>query len=268
MRAPSLLLFPIRTMAVATSMLSAFPQGPHPVGLYSQYVVEGTGQTIKVMIPYYESDYNAVDVVEISGNYTPTAHYVRMDDRTLLERDICAKVTDCAGKAYSSLTTFGTAAKTLTTSTCAGVANSLESYLTSGNYKVSKQVIVGGAVVGLAVGIVGSFPTYYINAKLEALNDKSGKNNDVCGEKDPKTFSSNAASAVYEFCLSIQKEKAEEATANYDTLDTTNGVNTPTGGFEGRAKFFISEQAATWGDICHDDYGIDWKRGISTNWIA
>jgi hypothetical protein len=88
----------------------------------------------------------------------------------------------------------------------------------------------------------------------------------VCGEQNPATFSSNAASAVYEFCLSIQSEMAAQATANFDTLDTHSGVNSPTGGFEGRAKMFISEQAATWGNICSNDYGVDWKRRIRSIW--
>ena len=132
MKVPSLLLFPIPTMAFVTSMLSKVPQGPHPVGLHSQYIVEESGETIHVMIPYHESDYNTVQVFKASGNYTPMVHYERMDDRALLERDVCAMITDCAGTAYSSLATFASAAATFTTSTCAGVANSLENYLTTG----------------------------------------------------------------------------------------------------------------------------------------
>ncbi|KAI1749776.1 hypothetical protein F4782DRAFT_533038 [Xylaria castorea] len=246
-------------MADVTS-LSALPRGPHPVGLHSEYAVAGSNEIINIFVPYHDSE--TVQTFEISANFIPTVHYERVDDRSLVERDICAFITDCAGGAYSSAAVFAAVAKQTTVDSCASIANSVNDYLTQGNYAVAKQVIVGGTVVGIVVNLVSSVPNYFINVKLEATYGSSDTRNDVCGEQDPKTFSSNAASAVYEFCLSIKNELAEQATANFDVLDTVNGLNSPTGGFEGRAKMFISDQAATWGDICRNDYGVDWKHRI------
>ncbi|OAQ59430.1 hypothetical protein VFPPC_10488 [Pochonia chlamydosporia 170] len=228
-----------------------------PVGLHAEYVLPGSEERIQLWLPEHDGP---VKTKQLTTAFVPTVHYERRIDHSgLYERDICAYITDCAGRAYSTAAAWGAVAKVATVTTCQGVAGAVSDYLTENNYANTKDIIIKGVVVGIAVNLASVAPGYWINAKLEATNADTNGRNDICGEKDPKTFSGNAASAVYEFCLSIQKEQKEQATANFDTLDTTDGNGNNRGGFQGRAKLFISEQAATWGDICRNDYGIDWK---------
>jgi hypothetical protein len=129
MKTLSLLVFAVSAVADVTS-LSARPRGPHPVGLHSQYAVVGSEEIINILVPYHDSD--TVQTFMISTNYTPTVHYRRIDDRSLVERDICAYITDCAGNAYSTTTAWAAAAKQLTVKSCNGVANAVNSYLSDG----------------------------------------------------------------------------------------------------------------------------------------
>ncbi|TGJ79633.1 hypothetical protein E0Z10_g9133 [Xylaria hypoxylon] len=126
------------------------------------------------------------------------------------------------------------------------------------NYTLTTNVIAGVAV-GFVIYISSAPVIYFINAFLEAIFGNSQSGNDVFGDKGPKILTATAASAVYKLCVSIKNELSEKATAKFDVSGTTNGLGTATGRFEGRAKMFIFEQAATWRRICHDDYGIDWK---------
>lgn len=226
---------------------------PH-VGLHSEYLVKGGENRIQLWFPDYEDD---VQTFEISNNFTPSVHYERLD-RALLERDICAKITDCAGNAASSVAAWAGIAAQATVSSCNAAAGAVNDYLTNDNYGAVRNIFLG-VVLGFAINIGSTVPQYFINAKLEARYGNSNNANDACGEKVPSVFANNAANAVYEFCVSIQGEVQAAATTNFDVLDMASSSSNGGGGFEGRAKMFISEQAATWGHICSNDYGVDWK---------
>ncbi|KAI0967718.1 hypothetical protein F4678DRAFT_465322 [Xylaria arbuscula] len=219
----------------------------HPVEPHSQCAIHGTKDFSDTFAPY---DADVANVCEVGGNDTTWAAFPQSIDHSFAVNNLYAFVTDYTGNTYHFLESFAGAAKSFAIKGCSAVANSVEKYLTQGNYPVSKQVVVGGAVVGLAINIVSSLPNYFINARLETTSDNSDAGNDACGAKGTVTSTSNAVMGVYKLCLTIKNEMAERATANYDVL----------GGFEGRAKMFLFEQAATWGDICSREYGIDWKR--------
>ncbi|KAI0538568.1 hypothetical protein GGR58DRAFT_525994 [Xylaria digitata] len=114
------------------------------------------------------------------------------------------------------------------------------------------KIIIASVVVGFLLSL-GSVPfSYFITALLEATYGDSLDRNNACNENGPKISTTNAANSVYRFCVSIKHELYKQDKANLDRLDAT-------GGFEGRAKIFVSEQATTWSDICLRDYGIDLK---------
>ncbi|KAI0454126.1 hypothetical protein F5B21DRAFT_504613 [Xylaria acuta] len=83
---------------------------------------------------------------------------------------------------------------------------------------------------------------------------------DICPfvpDRAGKAYSSVATFAAAKAQITITSYTgAANAISNYRTEDSGR---TATGGFGGWAKIFISEQAATLGGICYDDYGIDWK---------
>jgi len=187
-----------------------------------------------------------------------------------LERDICATITDCAGQAATSAKAWAAIKLQTTVANCNGAAAAVNNYLVDNNYGAVRNIFLG-TVIGFAITLSSTPIQYFINAKLEARYGNSNNPNDACGEKVPSVFANNAASAVYEFCISIQNEVQSAATTNFDTLDMTSSSAHGGGGFEGRAKMFISEQAATWGTICKNDYGVDWKiklRRWFESWIS
>ncbi|KAL2065827.1 hypothetical protein VTL71DRAFT_3497 [Oculimacula yallundae] len=184
-------------------------------------------------------------------------------------RDICAKLTNCAGNAISTAAAWYGIAAQATVDNCNGIAGAVNQYLTNDDYGAVRTIFVG-AVIGFAITIVSTPIQYYINAKLEARTGNSNNHNDACGERIPSVFANNAANAIYEFCVSIQHEKHQEATTNFDVLDMTSASANGGGGFGGRAKLFISEQAATWGPTCAD-HGITWRaklRRWAETWVG
>lgn len=141
---------------------------------------------------------------------------------------------------------------------CNSIAGAVYDFLVADDYQYARQVLFNDAILALIVNIIATPIQYKINAKLDAVWGPSNTN-DACGDSNPETFSNNAASAIYQFCRTIQSEKLEQATTNYEAIDETS-TDVP-GGYEGLAKFFVSSQAGIWGPICHD-LGIDWKKRL------
>ena len=138
---------------------------------------------------------------------------------------------------------------------CGAFGNAVADYFTANNYENAKQVL-NGAIVGLSLAVPLGIEQYFLNAKFDEVTNNG--RNDVCGQADPVTFTGNAASAVYEFCLAIQAEQQDQATTNYDTIDSSTEDSVTPNGQEGLAKFFVAQQAAVWGHVC-DDFGVSWK---------
>lgn len=226
-------------------------------GVHSMYEFHDSDLKLQIMLPGYTG---AAQTKMLSSNFTPSVHYHRRTADGGLEgledRDICARVTDCAGKAAESAVAWSKVGAVLVGNGCSSVANSVSSFLTDNDYAYARKVLYENVVLGLGVSIVATPIQYFINVLLDARYASSTNKNDVCGDSNPKTYAGNAASAIYEFCLAIQNEKSTVATTNYDVLDESS-PSVPAG-FEGLAKFYVASQASTWGPICHD-MGIDWK---------
>jgi hypothetical protein len=167
-------------------------------------------------------------------------------------------ITNCAGQCAESVYAFAKVQVwARVTGNCAAVANAMDTYLSANNY-ANANTIITGSVLSLVFNLGLTPVQYYINAGLDYLHGKT--NNDACGESKPATYTGDAASAIYDFCLAIQNEVESEVTTRFDAADTTSGSATSSNGIHGLAKFFISSQKFQWGPVC-SDFGITWKRG-------
>ncbi|KAI2634007.1 hypothetical protein GGS21DRAFT_543908 [Xylaria nigripes] len=259
---PSFIAFAIAALATANTLaLPSDSRGSFPVGRHSRYTVQGTNQVVNIFLPDYDTD--IVQTFETSANFTPTVHYQRNADHRLVERDICVFVADCEGNAYQSLQVLATVAKMITADDCSAMASAINDDLLQGDDSLARQIISDGKILNFAINLdtgIHEFydeSNYFINLKLQATYGDSDTRNDVCGEQDPGVYSSNAASAVYRFCVSMITDRAENIAANYYVLDTHSGLGSKEGGLEGLAKLFISDQASTMGPTCKN-YGVDW----------
>ncbi|XP_077660188.1 uncharacterized protein AFUA_1G17560 [Aspergillus fumigatus Af293] len=247
MRPQLLLIYAVLAGAETTATVDQSPQ--EHFGLHSQFIDE-LGATYNVFV----KDFHGTHKIQYinSTDFIPTSHFVRFDQHPNLdERNVCRKVADCIGNSTDSAATWLEAKAAPTGQMCGSVATTLWNYLKADDYAVVKN-LAWTAGSGIALNVIGNIPNYYINALLAKQN---------------------AASSVYEFCLSIQTEKMENTATRFDAMDSRSSSTWPAG-VQGMAKYFISQQAETWAPICAA-YGITWKRDmllrfktLAASWFA
>lgn len=267
MRPQLLLIYAVLAGAETTATVDQSPQ--EHFGLHSQFIDE-LGATYNVFV----KDFHGTHKIQYinSTDFIPTSHFVRFDQHPNLdERNVCRKVADCIGNSTDSAATWLEAKAAPTGQMCGSVATTLWNYLKADDYAVVKN-LAWTAGSGIALNVIGNIPNYYINALL-AKQSASGDPSDSCGQNADSTYASDAASSVYEFCLSIQTEKMENTATRFDAMDSRSSSTWPAGG-QGMAKYFISQQAETWAPICAA-YGITWKRDmllrfktLAASWFA
>ncbi|KMK54970.1 GPI anchored protein [Aspergillus fumigatus Z5] len=255
MRPQLLLIYAVLAGAETTATVDQSPQ--EHFGLHSQFI-DKLGATYNVFV----KDFHGTHKIQYinSTDFIPTSHFVRFDQHPNLdERNVCRKSLIALAKAAP------------TGQMCGSVATTLWNYLKADDYAAVKN-LAWTAGSGIALNVIGNIPNYYINALL-AKQSASGEPSDACGQNNDSTYASDAASSVYEFCLSIQTEKMENTATRFDAMDSRSSSTWPAG-VQGMAKYFISQQAETWAPICAA-YGITWKRDmllrfktLTASWFA
>ncbi|OBT79566.1 hypothetical protein VF21_01273 [Pseudogymnoascus sp. 05NY08] len=144
---------------------------------------------------------------------------------------------------------------------CNFAAVSVSDYFTANNYAHATAVL-DGALATLAILVPVGIANYYLNARFASIQGTSTQ--DACGEKSPPVIAERAASAMYEFCLSIQNVEIEKAATRYGVSDSSDsdGQWGSADGTHGLSKFNIGSVEFSVLEVCHD-FGIDWKRDLA-----
>ena len=250
MKSPIILLAPL-LVCVGALVVPEPAEQQSTYKLHTEYTDPLTGKAYQLLVDGYLGE--PISRI-IPGNFTPSVHFLRHAE--LEQRDVCAKITDCAGQAASSALAWSAVGAAVVGNGCSAVAGALSDFLSANNYEQAKSLLANG-VLGIAINLGTAPITYYINALMGTQDD--GGSNDVCGDGNPSTYTGNAANAIYEFCLAIRSEKQNQATTNYDAGDSSSSTSESPHGKQGLAKFFVAQQAGQFAAVC-SDYGITWKR--------
>lgn len=248
--------------AVKATVIPPYSTSIKNYGVHSEYVDIESGRKIQFLVEGFNG---TSSTVMVTSNFTQTTSFRKIlpgtESSAIENRDVCEYITSCAGKAAESAKAFAAAATVLTTSVCAQIANGMNNYLSANNY-ANANTIIQGTVISVLVNIGTTPITYYLNAALDRYS--AGSKSDACGQTQAPTYSGDAASAIYQFCLAIQAEVGSQSsvTTRFDASDVPSSTSTsasPNGGQQGLAKFFISSQAFAFAPVC-SDWGIVWKR--------